>query len=284
MDGKYWITGNLKTWNPISNKNNSPQKREIDTYIEPQFQQLLQEAGLLDIPEPTLQACKFIPKQCCSGEIFINDQAFTVCWSCGKVIADAVKQFIFYAPTMDTDCTYYNGGGRHRHNTGVQLPAKKRYYQSKIHFTTHLKRYLNQSTSPDDVPGELVDNVKAIVDVNDRNAYSDVRECLKRWKLGRHYKDIFHIIYRAGGKQPELQADQLQRLDRSINSIQTYFYTKRTNLGKKSMPCVPWLLEQLLIQCGHQPYYYLHTLKAAALQVEAEKFYESYIREVGFIE
>jgi hypothetical protein len=252
MNGKYWITGSLKPWKPPTRK------------VEVQ------------------QDASFSPQICCKGDTFVNSDAFTVCMDCGRVIPDAIKQFMFYmGGDASEGCSYYSRNPKN--NTGVQMPTKRRFYQSKIHFMTHLKRYLGLVTAHDGVSQEIIDEVTNTIDVKDKLAYFEVRDFLKRKKLGCHYKDIFSIIYRCGGVMPNLDGEQMRTLERHINSIQSFFYANRQRWGKKSMPCVPWILERLLIRCGHEPHYCLHMLKAASLQKEAENFFQAYIEETDFI-
>lgn len=254
MNGKYWITGSLKPWKPLK----------------------------YQAEELPAQDLSFKPDVCCNGDTEVNSDAFTVCMDCGKVIPNAIKQFVFYmSGDAGEGCSYFTRNPKN--NTGVQLPTKKRFYQSKIHFMTHLKRYLGLVTSYSDVDEKLIEQIKKEIDVMDKMAYFNVREILKRRKLGKHYKDIFFIIYECGGVRPQLSGEQMRLLERHIGSIQTYFYANRDRWGKKSMPCVPWILEKLMRRCGHEPYYCLHSLKAAALQKEAETFFELYDNETEFI-
>lgn len=253
MNGEYWVTGTLRPWRP-----NAGQLNDRGQYIG------------------------FEPKRCCNGDTCVNSEAYTVCMDCGKCLPDAPKQFVFYMNNYDAGqegCSFFKRDSKR--NSGVQLPAKRRYYQSKIHFMTHLKRYLDLVTSGDPVPAGLIRELD--VDVNDEMAYFHVRDLLKKRKLGKHYKDIFTIIYQRGGVRPDLSGAQLEMVERHIKSIQTFFYANRHRWRKKSMPCVPWLLERLLIACGHKPYYCLHMLKSEPLQKEAENFYDAYVAETEFI-
>lgn len=169
-----------------------------------------------------------------------------MCWDCGKVSRDAPQQLIYYHYDLDDASASYFNGNR-RINSGVQMPTKRRYYQSRIHFSTHLKNYLGLGVSSDAIDSKLINDIAKEVDLTDKNAYFEVREYLKKRKLSKHYKNIFHIIYTVCDNKPCLNPAQMQKLEKYIMAMQTYFYSIRDTIGRRSMPCIPWLLVSVVL-------------------------------------
>lgn len=280
MNNKYWITGNLKTFKVKKNSVATESVDESDDIPEV-YRTLLEEHGILS-PRSKPQSLKHEIKKCCTNmELYENSEALMTCWNCAKVNSSAVPNYAHtfgFSLSNEEDIPHWSNS--RRKNFGVQMPSKKRYYSSKIHFTTHLKRYLNHTT-PTDISKEIMEDIKKTVAIDDFDAYAHVREYLWRHKLGKYYKDIFSIIYTCGGKVPTLSPQQHQQLDRLINALQHFFYTTRQKWGKKSMPCVSLMLEYLLRQCGHELHYRLHVLKDQNLLSHANEFYLAFLDANG---
>lgn len=255
----------------------------VDEYadIPDKYRDLLAEHGIVPHQSASTSLRHEIRPCCTNMELFENKEALMTCWNCAKVNYSAVPHFMFVFPSNDDcDMSRWNNG-KHK-NVGVQMPPKKRYYSSKIHFSTHLKRYLNHNI-PVDIDAAILEDIRQSIDIHDFEAYAHVRKYLWNRKLGRYYKDIFSIIYACGGKIPVLSPQQHQHLDRLIISLQNFFYDNKKRWGKKSMPCVSLMLEYLLRQCGHELHYRLHMLKDQSLLDAANDFYTCYMNEVGFI-
>jgi hypothetical protein len=283
MDKRYWISSSLKHSKVLKGMQGCEQKQDEDRdLILPEFRQLLEEAGII---QPTFQDLpSSVVKYTCCDELGDNKDGDLVCWGCGKVLSTGSNKYTFYMPRGSYSDGALSTFSNQSNNIGVQMAPKKRFYSPRIHLMNHLKRYLNMSCGTDTIPDTLLTEVRRQVDVhNDRYAYSKVREYLTKTKNVQYYPHVFHIIYQCGGTVPELSPKQMQRLERLIRALIDYFFSIREEMGKNSIPCVPAMLEKLLHQCGHYPFYHLHTLKSEKLMKTAQDFYDAYLASEQFI-
>lgn len=176
-------------------------------------------------------------------------------------------------------------------------PQKGRHYRSRIHFYTHLRRYLGDTRGA--VPEECVRMVRENIDVNSREAYEDTRKLFKKNKQGSNYRHIFRILYMLGGKKPELCSETIQKVRQDFVALENYFYDnsdgdayfnkygalvkRRKSLGKfcrKSMPSLTMLLVILLNKNGHDIFYRIEYLKDEYLRKKVFDFYDSFQRDI----
>jgi hypothetical protein len=73
------------------------------------------------------------------------------------------------------------------------------------------------------------------------------------------YKDIFTIVYELGGRRPDF--NNMQQLYQKYKDLTYYFTRKKIQLARHNMPCNYMLLDILLRECNHTPYYNLPYLK-----------------------
>ena len=252
--------------------------------MNPVYEELLREIGIYIDPSvhtcnmqvigPRLMRCNLCLKECdlriendrCCGDEMEYSHGYLCCYTCARAIRH--QKYEWY-PTP-------NNGGK-RVNEGYSF-VKKRPYKKQQYFMNHFKRYYGtEEPVPDD---EWVTELCSSIDMNHRDAYFHVREFLRKRKLSRYYKSIFSMIYQFGGVRPRLTSEQFTRVPVEINSICHYFWDTREDRRGSSMKCVPMLLEKILLQVGHVPYYRLHELKDEELREQVDEFYASYINDV----
>lgn len=176
-------------------------------------------------------------------------------------------------------------------------PQKRRHYRSRIHFYTHLRRYMGDTRGT--VPEKCVAMVRDHIDVNSPEAYEDTRKLFKKNKLGANYRHIFRILYMLGGRKPVLSSETIQQVRQDFVALENYFYDnsegeayfnkfgalvkRRKSLGKfcrKSMPSLTMLLVILLDKNGHEIFYRIEYLKDDYLRQKVFDFYECFRRDI----
>jgi hypothetical protein len=144
-----------------------------------------------------------------------------------------------------------------RLKTGVYF-TKKRYYAPITHFKEHLRRYMGARFT--EIPQSVVDGT-ACVDVKDPNAYYLMKNRLKQLKVPKLYKEIFTLIYMHGGFKPQIQNNVYEQCVEEFKIIMQKFLGTREEYRRHSMPSNYMLLDILLKQNGHDPYYTFPYLK-----------------------
>lgn len=176
-------------------------------------------------------------------------------------------------------------------------PQKRRHYRSRIHFYTHLRRYMGDTTGT--IPEKCYRVVRENVDVEDSEAYEETRRLFKKEGLGMYYKHIFRILYECGGRQPHLSSQVIEKVKEDFNALERYFYEhsdgecffnnhgalikRRKTLGRfsrKSMPSLAMLLVILLEKNGHNVYYRIAYLKDDRLRRKVLDFYDAFERDI----
>ena len=97
--------------------------------------------------------------------------------------------------------------------------------------------------------------------LQDRDAYFNVRKILKKYKYNKYYKDTFQLIYEAGGKRPQLSHQDFDNCVRRFMMFQSKFIRFRENYHRHNLPCYYMILELILKQTGHEPFYHFPHLK-----------------------
>lgn len=219
----------------------------------------------------------------CCGEVTFDDRNGNFgCEKCGMIT---------HARVTDGQAIYENEYVKDAN------PQKRRHYRSRIHFCTHLRRYMGDTSG--DIPERCYKLVREKIDVKDRNAYEDARKLFKEHKLGAYYRHIFRILYDLGGIRPELSNECIQKVKADFNALEIYFYDhsdgecyfnnhgalikRRKSLGKfcrKSMPSLAMLLVILLEKNGHEIYYRMAYLKDVKLKEKVLEFYDEFQRDI----
>lgn len=230
---------------------------------------LFEEARMLTPVFVSAIQTAYASDNCCKNQTVVNHDGFTICWDCGKQVSN-LHTYMFYHP-------YKSEGGQPR-NSGVQFAPKKRYYNTKNHFKTHINRYFGNI--PGSLPESLIAELRTVVDLEDQNAYIVVRRHLRNSKQPQLYPSIFKILQALGGHQPPAQGNVIQRLTQEINNLQSFFYDNRARFGHHNMRCVGYMLEQCMHLIGYTPFYYLPKLKDETRLIKAKEFFSIYLSEV----
>lgn len=219
---------------------------------------------------------------CCGVVTFDNRNGNFGCEKCGRVVWERV---------MDGQGMYENEFVRDAN------PQKRRHYRSRIHFYTHLRRYMGDTTG--EIPERCYSVVRELVDVGSSEAYEETRRLYKKEGLGQYYKHIFRVLYECGGHRPELSSEVIQKVKEDFNALERYFYEhsdgdcffnnhgalikRRKSLGtfsRKSMPSLAMLLVILLEKNGHEIFYRISYLKDDRLRQKVLDFYDAFRRDI----
>lgn len=235
------------------------------------YRQLLYEHGIDVTPPPPSKAATTImsPRMCCNQEVTDERAGHMICWRCGKVNDH-------YVYRNDHWMTHPDSQGR-RPNCGVTF-RKKRPYVTRIHFWTHFKKYIGAQSMPiGGFPEDLLADLRQRFNVAERNVYSKIKEYLKKRRMNHMYKYIWKLIYVLGGRQPQLESETYAKIRQEFVNIQHYFYSVYDRSRRHNIKSVSMLLELLLKQVGHDPYYHFPQLKNTLLRQEAFDFYDDYL-------
>lgn len=220
--------------------------------------------------------------RCCGQVTFDSRNGNFGCERCGRVL---------YEKVVDGQGMYENEYVQDAN------PQKRRHYRSRIHFYTHLRRYMGDTTGK--IPERCYELVREKVDVNDRDAYEQARKLFKKEGLGGYYKHVFRVLYECGGRKPQLSSATIQKVKQDFNALEEYFYEhsdgicffnnhgalvkERKSLGRfsrKSMPSLAMLLVILLEKNGHDIYYRMAYLKDDKLRQKVLDFYDAFTRDI----
>lgn len=136
--------------------------------------------------------------------------------------------------------------------------TKKRFYAPVTHFKEHLRRYMGARFTG--IPEHIVEGTKC-VNVENPDAYFEMKKRLKELKYPKLYKEIFTLIYMHGGHRPMIGNDMYQKCVYDFNIIMKKFLGIRGDYKRHSMPCNYMLLDMLLKTNGHDTYYRFPHLK-----------------------
>ncbi len=213
---------------------------------------------------------------CCSEVMIQDNSGYCTCHVCGNSVYDPELQY--HKPFVKEGAPFQSDGMQWK---------KKRYYNKNIHFKTQLNRYLGVTDLEDTEKLMWFSDLQKVVDVSDRSCYKIVREFLRIHKLTKYYPHIFTLIYRLGGTQPLLTQVQHQRCLTEFDALRHYFcdmhlLLNTEKLKRTSMLSVPMILQMILRQVGHIPYYDLHELKDPVLYEKVIVFYNKYLENVVY--
>lgn len=153
-------------------------------------------------------------------------------------------------------------------NREPYLP-RKRAYKPLTHFKDHLRRYLG--VSQQELPLDLKEKLLGErFNLKDRRLFVQIKRKLKQWKYNHFYREIFHIIYWLGGRQPDIDSRQIEYCYRRYNDFTNRFSRIRKRIGRHSMPSHFMVLDCLLREVNHEPFYRLPTLKSRELRSRVE--------------
>lgn len=156
--------------------------------------------------------------------------------------------------------------------------TKKRYYAPVTHFKEHLRRYMGARFT--DIPEYVIEATKT-VNVHSTDAYYLMKTRLKELKMSKLYKEIFTLIYMHGGKKPNVQNEVYENCINDFKIIMQKFLGIREEYHRHSMPCNYMLLDILLKQNGHQPYYQFPYLKNDRCRDKVLEIYSDLKRKTG---
>lgn len=234
------------------------------------YAELLQ--GLdIHVPEECLEKEKVKlepPIHGCNAPVYVRN-GYAVCDACGLVLANEM---------IDIQPSQYKHSKQYRHEGEKWLGAdedsyvaRRRFYKPITHFRQHLRSYLYARDIK--IPVSVLQELRQVIDVNDRNAYTQVKKELKRLKQPKLYKDIFDIIYMLGGRKPQITPEQV---DLMCNYFARWWYQYNVleRFGAHNTPSMFMLLDIILKEFGHEPYYFIPKLKNGKLRDRVYEIYE----------
>lgn len=244
-------------------------------------------AGIGIEVESTKKPESLINDTSCCGQVETYDGMF-VCTRCGKVTDEYV---------------YDSREPLHRYGHGEVYGSKSsenvkfyRPYHALTHFREHLRRYLGDRFQQ--IPDNLIDDVKAtgLVDPKSRQAFNQVKLALKqlkgqsyevrywdremrryytkKYRPQKFYKEIFTIIHRLGGIRPKVEKPMI--ILRTFKVFCYYFNEMRRKgeTSRHNMPSHYMMLNLLLREFGHEPYYDIPALKDTVLRNNVRKIFD----------
>lgn len=255
---------------------------EKDVVVPAVFLEMLVESGVLPLDhhpmfDPGSGDSKsgsdilVMERRCCDDIVEDVLNGMYVCCGCGKIIDD--KMFIYYQPYQARN-TFSNQHQRPVGSEGHVTFVRKRFYQPLTHFKEHLRRYMGARFTeiPDDVVAEVARCLPNIA--HDPDAHGKVKAILKRQGRTKLYKEIFTIIYMAGGKAPHLDTSVYLACIEDFKKLMYHFVRCRDQWKRYSMPSMYMLLDLLLHANGHRPFYNFPHLKNLKLREQVQMIYD----------
>ena len=172
---------------------------------------------------------------------------FWTCFVCGK-IKEQVLDDQYHQEGMFTGTTGSNPG----FNYTVYRP-----YKPLNHFREHLRRFMGSRSTQM--------NVSLIrIDVSRRDAFVLIKKQLKALKLRCEYKNIWSILYRLGGKPPNIS----NHLFHECNRLFFEFSSKYEQYKgiRKSIPNHDMLLAAIFEKLGYKTYYELPLIQSKKIR------------------
>ena len=112
------------------------------------------------------------------------------------------------------------------------------------------------------------------LDVTDKNSYFIVQKQLKARGLNSLYKEIFTIIYRKGGVNPKVSYEVFEKCIAEFKILMYHFIRNKEIWGRHSMPSIYMMMDILLKENGHTPYYNIPKLKDDILREKVVSIYK----------
>lgn len=120
----------------------------------------------------------------------------------------------------------------------------------------------------------------------DPMAYFAVKQILKQERMSRHYRSIFTILYKCGGVRPRLHhvrnaQEFYARCVQTYTQMAHYFYRSAAHtMRRTSMPSTYMLLDLIMREHGHEPYYFIPQLQDENLRNAVLTFYSNYHADI----
>lgn len=209
------------------------------------------------------------PTHPCAAPTIETREGYEVCEACGLVLrTDMIER---EPPQYRQRRQYRHEGSAWLGDNEDSYMPRKRFYKPLTHFRQHLRSYLYARNV--DLPDDIMTHLRTTVNVNERAAYNVVKSELKRLGAQRYYKDVFTIIYALGGHKPQISPEQV---DSMCNYFRRWYYNfnRLERFGKHNTPSIYMLMEIILREFGHEPYYYIPSLKSDKLRARVLKIYD----------
>lgn len=212
------------------------------------------QIGELDINHPHTELDATL--RCC-GEVEVGEGVY-VCSECGKVLQVGVVEND-YTPAFSKS---------YRHEFQKPLGSdehwyteRRRHYHPKTHFKQHLNCYLGARKRH--IPKPILNSLAKIIDLEDRQAFIQVRQWLKEKGKISYYKDTFTILYQLGAPVPIFT-----RTNEVLDEFNYWYNNFKTQgrFGGYNTPSMQMLLTIFLRRNGHEPYYAIPELKSKKLR------------------
>lgn len=248
--------------------------------IPSKYLELLVDCGVLpEEQRPVEQEVSLrIEERCCDEVVADEVNGCWVCCGCGKV--QSSHMLIYHQPFNNQRFTYPNQSSNPFGSGGHMTITRKRHYKPLTHFKEHLRRYMGARFTP--IPDEVFTEVrKQVVDLQDPYCHSKVKAVLKRMRMTRLYKEIFTIIYMAGGTAPHIEIEVYEKCVADFRVLMYQFKSRRDVWKRHCMPSMYMILDLLLKANGHTPHYHFPKLKNRKLRQQVCDMYTE-LRENGF--
>lgn len=205
----------------------------------------------------------------CDAPSIETREGYVVCEACGLVLkTDMIEK---EPPQYRNRRMYRHEGNQWLGNDEDSYMPRKRFYKPLTHFRQHLRSYLFARNV--DLPEDMMRHLRQTIHINDRDAYNQVKVQLKLLGKQRFYKDVFTIIYALGGQKPQVSPEQV---DSMCNYFKRWYYNfnQKARFGKHNTPSIYMLMDIILREFGHTPYYYIPTLKSEKLRERVLNIYD----------
>lgn len=205
----------------------------------------------------------------CEAPTIETREGYEVCEACGLVLkVDMIER---EPPQYRTRRQYRHEGSAWLGGDEDSYMPRKRFYKPLTHFRQHLRSYLFARNV--DLPAKIMRRLRTRVNVDERDAYCQVKAELKRMGAQRYYKDVFTIVYALGGRKPQVSPEQV---DSMCNYFRRWYYNfnRLERFGKHNTPSIYMLMEIILREFGHEPYYYIPSLKSEKLRARVLQIYD----------
>lgn len=211
-----------------------------------------------------------IPKIYCCGQLVESTfgSIYDVCTMCGKSWDNMAR---FTTPISDYMVLRDENGSKT--TPRACFPSKRRISAPLTNFMIVLNSFLGQSGG--EVPRKLMNRVKSSIDVHDRDAPLQIRALLKSVKAWRtYYKDIYKIIYQAGGREEKIK--HFQGIQNEFNAY-VYFFNHHFDKKKRNSMFSNWgVLKHILQWMDLPPYYNMPEIAASDSKQDLARFLNEY--------
>lgn len=223
------------------------------------------------IPVEDIEPEKIVekPPHGCDAPTIETYEGYTVCEGCGLVLK---------TDQIEKDPPQYRNRRAYRHEGSQWLGGdedsympRKRFYKSLTQFRQYLRAYLFARSV--DLPEDMMIHLRINVSIDSRDAYTQVKRELKKLKRQKFYKDAFTIIYALGGIKPQVSPETV---DAMCNYFKRWFFHFNSigRYGRHNTPSILMMVDIILREFDHEPYYYIPTLKSQKLRERVLQIYD----------